>query len=141
VFHLDVKSVFCNDELQEEVYVQQPPGYEIKGEEDKVYKLYKALYRLKHAPRAWNHKIDPYLYQNGFSKNQSKPSLYIKKKGEDFVMVCLYVDDLIYTGTSKDMVAEFKTAMMKEFEMSDLSLMRYFLGIQVKQSLGKIFIS
>jgi len=56
-------------------------------------------------------------------------------------MVCFSVDDLIYAGTSKNMVAEFKTAMMREFEMSNLGLMRYFLGIQVKQSPGKIFIS
>jgi hypothetical protein len=56
-------------------------------------------------------------------------------------MVCLYVDDLIYAGISKDMVVEFKIVMMKEFEMLDLGLMRYFLGIQVKQSPGKIFIS
>jgi hypothetical protein len=56
-------------------------------------------------------------------------------------MVCLYIDDLIYVGISKDMVAEFKDVMVKEFKMKDLGLMRYFLGIQVKQSLRKIFIS
>jgi hypothetical protein len=71
-----------------------------------------------------NHKIDLYFHQNGFSKSPSKPSLYIKKKGEDFLIVYLYVDDLIYIGTSTDMVAEFKAAMMKEFEMLDLGLMR-----------------
>jgi hypothetical protein len=65
----------------------------------------------------------------------------MKKKGVDFQMVYLYVDDLIYTRTSKDMVVEFKDAMMKEFKMSDLGLMRYFIGIQMKQSPGKIFIS
>jgi hypothetical protein len=141
VFQPDVKLAFLNGELQKEVYVQQPPGYELKGEKDKVNILYKALYGLKQAPRAWNHKIDLYLHQNGFSRSQSEPSLYIKKKGEDFLMVCLYVDNLIYAGTSKNMVAEFKTTMMKEFKISDLGLMRYFLGIQVKQSPGKIFIS
>jgi hypothetical protein len=65
----------------------------------------------------------------------------MKKKGVDFQMVYLYVDDLIYTKTSKDMVAKFKDAMMKEFKMSDLGLMRYFIGIQMKQSPGKNFIS
>jgi len=65
----------------------------------------------------------------------------MKKKGVDFQMVYLYVDDLIYTRTSKDMVVEFKDAMMKEFKMSDLGLMRYFIGIQMKQSPGKNFIS
>ena len=65
----------------------------------------------------------------------------MKKKGVDFQMVYLCVDDLIYTRTSKDMVAEFKDAMMKEFKMSDLGLMKYFLCIQMKQSPGKNFIS
>jgi hypothetical protein len=65
----------------------------------------------------------------------------VRKKKEDFPMSCLYVDDLIYARTSKDIVAEFKNAMMKELRMSDLGLMRYYLGIQVKQYLGKIFIS
>jgi hypothetical protein len=140
VFLLDVKTIFLNGELQEEVYVQQPPRYELKGKEEKVYRLYKALYGLKQAPKAWNNKINFYFYQNVFERSQYEPSLYVKKKGEDFLMACLYVDDLIYVGTSKDMVAEFKAAMMKEFEMTNLGLMRYFLDIQVKPFLGKIFI-
>lgn len=65
----------------------------------------------------------------------------MKKKGADFLIVCLYVDDLIYTGTNAGMVEEFQNAMMKEYEMIDLGLMKYFLGIQVKQSKGEIFIS
>jgi len=65
----------------------------------------------------------------------------VRKKEEDFPISSLYVDDLIYARTSKDIVAEFKNAMMKELRMSDLGLMRYYLDIQVKQYLGKIFIS
>ncbi|CAL1407137.1 unnamed protein product [Linum trigynum] len=142
VYQLDVKSAFLNGELEEEVYVEQPRGYEKKGEEDKVYRLRKALYGLKQAPRAWNSRIDRYFQQNGFQRSPSEASLYIKKgEGKDFLMVCLYVDDLIYTGTSQHMIEEFKSVMMKEFEMTDLGLMKYFLGIQVKQSPGEIFIS
>ncbi|CAL1375783.1 unnamed protein product [Linum trigynum] len=142
VYQLDVKSAFLNGELEEEVYVEQPRGYEKKGEEDKVYRLRKALYGLKQAPRAWNSRIDRYFQQNEFQRSPSEASLYIKKgEGKDFLMVCLYVDDLIYTGTSQRMIEEFKSAMMKEFEMTDLGLMKYFLGIQVKQSPGEIFIS
>ena len=66
----------------------------------------------------------------------------MKKEGtHDFLIVCLYIDDLIYTSTSQKMIEEFKRAMMKEYEMTDLGLMRYFLGIQVRQNHGKIFIS
>ena len=141
IYQLDVKSAFLNGELQEEVYVEQPEGYVIKGKEDKVYRLHKALYGLKQAPRAWNSKIDSYFQKNKFQRSQNEPSLYIKKEGtKDFLIVCLYVDDLIYTSTSQSMLDEFKMAMMKEYEMTDLGLMKYFLGIQVRQSKGEIFI-
>ena len=80
VFQLDVKSTFLNGELQEEVYVEQPPVYELKGKEEKVYKLYKAFYGLKQTLRAWNNKIDMYFHQNGFKRSQSEPSLYVRKK-------------------------------------------------------------
>ena len=142
VYQLDVKSAFLNGELEEEVYVEQPQGYIVKGKEDMVYRLRKALYGLKQAPRAWNNNIDKYFCQNGFERSRSEPSLYVKKGGtQDFLIVCLYVDDLIYTGTNSAMLEEFKKAMMKEYEMTDLGLMRYFLGIQVRQSKEGIFIS
>ncbi|KAI5323652.1 hypothetical protein L3X38_032724 [Prunus dulcis] len=126
----------------EEVYVEQPQGYVEKGREDKVYRLRKALYGLKQAPRAWNNKIDHYFQQNGFTRSLSEPSLYLKKEGtHDFLILCLYVDDLIYTSTNPRMAEVFKKNMMKEYEMTDLGTMRYFLGIQVQQSDEGIFIS
>ena len=68
--------------------------------------------------------------------------MYVKKSGtHDFLIACLYVDDLIYVGTNADMVEDFKNSMKEEFEMTDLGLMKYFLGIQVKQSKGEIFLS
>lgn len=130
VFQLDVKSAFLNGELEEEVYVEQPQGYIEKGNEDKVCRLRKALYGLKQAPRAWNSKIDQYFSQSGFVRSPSEPSLYLKKVGtHDFLIVCLYVDDLIYTSTEPRMVEAFKKDMMKEYEMTDLGSMKYFLGI------------
>ncbi|XP_047326610.1 uncharacterized mitochondrial protein AtMg00810-like [Impatiens glandulifera] len=93
------------------------------------------------APRAWNSKINSYFIKKGFNRSTSESSLYVKTIDKDFLIVCLYVDDLIYFGTNKAMVEEFKNQMMKEFEMTDLGLMKYFLGIQVKQSPGRIFLS
>ncbi|CAL8169320.1 unnamed protein product [Prunus armeniaca] len=140
VFQLDVKSAFLNGELEEEVYVEQPQGYIEKGNEDKVCRLRKALYGLKQAPRAWNSKIDQYFCQSGFVRSPSEPSLYLKKEGtHDFLIVCLYVDDLIYTSTKSRMVEAFKKDMMKEYEMTDLGSMKYFLGIQVQQSEKGVF--
>lgn len=141
IYQLDVKSAFLNGDLKEEVYVEQPAGYVIEGKEEKVYRLRKALYGLKQAPRAWNSKIDHYFRSQGFEQSRNEPSLYVKKGAQDFLIVCLYVDDLIYVGTNPYMVKEFKEAMMKEYEMTDLGLMKYFLGIQVRQSKGEIFMS
>jgi hypothetical protein len=142
IYQLDVKSAFLNGVLEEEVYVEQPEGFISQGEEDKVYRLKKALYGLKQAPRAWNARIDDYLQQNGFIKCPYEHSVYMKTddKGE-FLILCLYVDDLLFTGSSEKMFAKFKQSMFKEFEMTDNGLMSYFLGIEVKQENDGIFIS
>lgn len=76
VYHLDVKSVFLNGILLEDIYVQQPEGFEVAGHEHKVYKLHKALYGLKQAPRAWYNKIDSYLIQLGFKRSENEATLY-----------------------------------------------------------------
>jgi hypothetical protein len=77
VYQMDVKSAFLNGYL-EEVYVQQPPGYEVIGQEDKIYRLKKALYGLKQAPRAWYSRIDSYMIKNEFIRSTSEPTLYTK---------------------------------------------------------------
>jgi hypothetical protein len=136
---MDVKSAFLNGYLEEEVYVRQPPGYEIDKYRDKVYKLRKALYGLKQASRVWYSRIDEYLISVGLNRSPSEPTLYTKvnQKGK-ILIVCLYVDDLIFT---RDLsIDDFKNAMKTKFEMTDLGLMKYFLGIEVDQSDDGIFI-
>eukprot|EP00253_Pinus_taeda_P033359 PITA_33359 len=83
IYQMDVKSAFLNGVLKEEVYVEQPPGYEVAGQEHKVCKLKKALYGLKQAPRAWYSRIDAYLIENGFDKCDGEPTLYIKENDVD----------------------------------------------------------
>lgn len=142
IFQLDVKSAFLHGELKEQVYVDQPPGYVKKGEENKVLRLKKALYGLKQAPRAWYSRIDAYFIKEGFHKCPYEHTLYVKVSDEGkLLIVCLYVDDLIYTGNDAHMFNDFKSSMMKEFDMSDLGLMHYFLGIEVIQLGVGIFIS
>lgn len=125
----------------EKVFVEQPPGYVKKGSKYMVYKLKKALYGLKQAPRAWYSRIDTYFSKAGFHKCPYEHTLYIKtgEKG-NLLIVCLYVDDLIFTGNDECLFREFKQSMMKEFEMTDLGEMKYFLGTEVTQSAGGIFI-
>ena len=124
------------------MYVEQPECFILQGEEDKVYCLKKALYGLKQVPRAWNACMDDYLQQNRFIKCPYEHFVYMKTDDKgDFFILCLYVDDLLFTGSSEKMFAEFKQSMFKEFKMIDNGLMSYFLGIEVKQENDGIFIS
>jgi len=131
VYQFDVKSAFLNGDLEEEVYVAQPEGFVVSEQESKVYRLKKALYGLKQAPRAWYSKINSYLQENGFERSKNEPTLYVKKRGKaDFLVMCLYVDDMIYMGSCESLIAEFKSFMMKNIEMTDLGLLHYFLGLE-----------
>lgn len=141
IYQMDVKSAFLNGFLEEEVYIEQPLGYEVKGQEEKVLKLKKALYGLKQAPRAWNVRIDKYFQDKNFIKCPYEHALYIKAQSGDILIVCLYVDDLIFTGNNPSMFEEFKKDMSNEFEMTDMGLMAYYLGIEVKQEDKGIFIT
>ena len=112
IFQLDVKSAFLNGVLEEEIYVEQPDGFVVQGEQNKVYKLKKALYSLKQAPRAWYSRINDYLLKFGFERSLSETTLYVKHKGNDILIVSLYVDDLLVTGNNRNLVDKFKKEMM-----------------------------
>ena len=133
IHQMDVKSAFLNGVLKEEVYIDQPQGYEVKGKEDNILKLKKALYGLKQAPRAWSTRIDKYLQERNFVKCLNEHTLYIKIQNGDILIVCLYVDDLIFTDSNPSRFDEFKKDMMKEFEMTDIGLLSYYLVIEAKQ--------
>lgn len=141
VYQLDVKSAFLHGKLEEDVYIEQPKGFEVKGEEEKVYKLEKALYGLKQAPRAWYSRIEGYFLSQGFEKCYCEHTLFVKKRDGEVLLVSLYVDDLIYTRSSKALLDEFKSSMMKEFAMTDLGKMKFFLGVEVIQDSQGIFIN
>ncbi|KAI5348811.1 hypothetical protein L3X38_001698 [Prunus dulcis] len=141
LYQLDVKSAFLNGVLEEEVYVDQPDGFVVKGSEDKVYKLHKALYGLKQAPRAWYGEIDTDFAQCGFAKSQCEATLYTKTRGEaEILIVSIYVDDIVYTGNCQPMLEEFKQDMMVKYEMTDLGLLHHFLGMGVIQTHTSIFL-
>lgn len=140
VYQMDIKPMFFNGVLKEEVYVAQPPGYKVECQEDKVYRLRKALYGLKQAPHAWYSRLNAYLLDNGFDKCDSEPTFYIKESDGKIIIVVLYVDDLIFTVNDDFLIVDFKEVMKSEFEMTDFGLLRYFLGIEVKQIENGIFI-
>lgn len=111
-------------------------------EEHKVYRLKKALYGLKQTPSACNTRIEVYFQKSGFGKSSYEHALYIKKnENGDMMIVCLYVDEMIITGNNPKMFDDFKKTMTKEFEMTNIRHMSYFLGVKVNQSDAGIFIS
>lgn len=130
---MDVKSAFLNGELLEEVYVQQPPGFVLKGQEGKVLHLVKALYGLRQAPRAWYAKLDSSLLALGFQRSSSEHAVYYRGSGARRLVVGVYVDDLVITGGNQGDIDEFKVQMKGTFQMSDLGLLHYYLGLEVNQ--------
>lgn len=138
VYHMDVKSAFLNGELHEEVYVCQAPGYEEAGKEYKVLKLQKALYGLKQAPRVWNTKLDASLLTLGFARCPLEHGVYLRNTGDNQLLVGVYVDDLIISGSSTVEIEKFKEQMKELFKMSDLGLLSYYLGIEVSQGVNGI---
>ncbi|WVZ79350.1 LOW QUALITY PROTEIN: hypothetical protein U9M48_026940 [Paspalum notatum var. saurae] len=135
VHHLDVKSAFLNGELTEVVHVRQPPRFIVAGEEGKVLRLRKALYGLRQAPRTWNIKLDTTLATLGFKKCSSEHALYTRRSKEGILIVGVYVDDLIVTGSEQQEIKKFKSEMAAKFKMSDLGLLTYYLGIEGKQAI------
>jgi len=133
ILQMDVKSIFLNGVLEGEVYVEQPLGYMRRGEEKKMLRLKKALYGLKQAPRAWNERIDTYFKKNRYKQCPYEHALYVKKKGEDVMFIALYVDDLIFMGNNAKLIEAFKKVMKKEFEITELGFMKYFLSLEVVQ--------
>jgi hypothetical protein len=138
IHRMDVKTTFLNGFIDEEVYIEQPQGFEVSDRETHVCLLRKAVYGMKQASQAWYSCIDTYLLQMGFEKSDDDPNLYNIIRGEDMLILILYVDDLFITG-AKDLIAECKMGLASEFEMSDIGLMHYFLGMELWQE-GHIFL-
>ena len=138
VYHLDVKTAFLNGEISEDIYVQQPEGYEDSKRRNDVYKLHKALYGLKQAPRAWYFKLDKSLTTLGLKKSEYEPAVYYKNSTESSMIVGVYVDDLLLTGSNEENLSKFKLELMELFEMTDLQILATYLGIHVIQGEGEI---
>ncbi|GJU47630.1 retrovirus-related pol polyprotein from transposon TNT 1-94 [Tanacetum coccineum] len=138
---MDVKTTFLNVPLKEEVYVNQPDGFVDSHHPDKVYRLKKALYGLKQAPRAWYDELSNFLVSKGFYKGSIDPTLSITKKGEDILLVKIYIDDIIFGSTNPKLSKTFEKLMHSKFEMSMMGELKFFLGIQIHQSPRSIFIN
>nr|GEZ00848.1 putative ribonuclease H-like domain-containing protein [Tanacetum cinerariifolium] len=141
VYQMDVKSSFLYGTIEEEVYVCQPLRFEDPAYLDKVYKVVKALYWLHQAPRAWYETLANYLLENGFQRGKIDQTLFIKKKKGDILLVQVYVDDIIFGSTNKELCKAFEKLIKDKFQMSLIGELTFFLGLQVNQTDDGIFIS
>jgi hypothetical protein len=141
LYQMDVKSAFLNGPIKEEVYVEQPPGFEDSEYPNYVYKLSKVLYGLKQAPRAWYECLRDFLITNGFKVGKADPTIFTKTVAKDLFICQIYVDDIIFGSTNKSTCEEFSRIMIQKFEISMMGELKYFLGFQIKQLQEGTFIS
>eukprot|EP00253_Pinus_taeda_P015671 PITA_15671 len=134
LFQMDMKSTFLNGDLEEEVYIEQPDGFILGNDPNLVCRLIKALYGLKQAPRAWYYRLDKYIHQQGFSKGSVDSNLHINFENDKLLILVVYVDDIIFGSNEEAMSQSFALVMQKEFEMSLLGELTYFLGLQIQQN-------
>ena len=140
LFQMDVKRAFLNDYINEELYVDQPLGFEYHQYLNHVFKLKKVLYGLKQAPRQWYERLNNFLLSHGYERGMIDKNLFIKKSNSEIILVQIYVDDIIFGATQDSLCEEFVAAMKGEFEMSTMGELSFFLGLQVKQTKDGIFL-
>jgi hypothetical protein len=126
---MDVKTTFLIGVI-EKVYIDQPQGFEVHQRESHGCRLKKSLYGLKQDPRAWYAQIENYSMRLGFSKSHAYPNLYYNCLNDAHVILLIYVDELFLTG-AESLTIQCKRELASEFDMKDLSLMHYYLGLEV----------
>ncbi|GJZ17424.1 retrovirus-related pol polyprotein from transposon TNT 1-94 [Tanacetum coccineum] len=129
---LDVKTAFLHGILEEEIYMLQPEGFKQKGKENLVCRLSKSLYGLKKAPRCWYKRFNSFIRSLGYNRLHENPCAYFKRFGNnDFIILLLYVDDMLVAGPNKDRINKLKAQLAREFEMKDLGPANKILGMQI----------
>ncbi|KAK4386010.1 Retrovirus-related Pol polyprotein from transposon RE2 [Sesamum angolense] len=142
MYQMDIKNAFLYGDLNETVYMEQPPGYVAQGEKQRmVCKLKKAIYGLKQSPRAWFDKFSRIIGEFGFSRCQADHSVFVQTTTSGMVVLAVYVDDILITGSDLVGIEEAKTYLQKHFVTKDLGRPRYFLGIEIAHSKHGISLS
>ncbi|KAJ0857667.1 putative RNA-directed DNA polymerase [Helianthus annuus] len=138
---LDVQNAFLHGDLQETVYMKQPPGFVDSTKPDYVCRLHKSLYGLKQAPRAWFTRLSMTLQQLGFSGSKTDPSLFILNRRGTLIYILVYVDDITITGNQPQAVTNIINRLSSSFAVKDLGRLHYFLGIEVVHHNGNLILS
>jgi hypothetical protein len=141
---MDVKTAFLHGDLEEEIYMEQPEGFKVKGKEDYVCRLKKSLYGLKQAPRQWYKKFESVMEEQGYRKTTSDHCVFVQKfPDEDFIILLLYVDDMLIVGMNSSRIDRLKKQLSQSFAMKDLGPAKQILGVRIHRSREdkKLFIS
>ena len=138
---LDVKNAFLHGNLEEEVYIEVPPGFSNKQTIGKVCKLKKSLYGLKQSPRAWFDRFRRAVCDMGYSQCSGDHPVFYRHKGSYITILAVYVDDIVITGDDVEEIRGLKERLGKAFEVKDLGQLRYFLGIEIARSSKGIILS
>nr|GEU69111.1 hypothetical protein [Tanacetum cinerariifolium] len=140
IYQMDVKSAFLYGTIDEEVYVMQPLGFQDPEFPDRVYKVEKAMYGLHQAPRAWYGTLSKYLLDNGFQRGTIDQTLFIRKHRGDFLLVQVYVHDIIFGSSNPQLCIKFEALVHEKFQMSAMGELNFFLDLQVQQKKDGIFL-
>ena len=130
---LDVKTAFLHGDLEEELYMRQPEGFIKEDRKNLVCRLKKSLYGLKQAPRQWYKKFDSFMSSHGFTRCQADHCCYFKKFDNNFIILLLYVDDMLVAGSNMQEIVNLKQKLSKQFEMKDLGAAKQILGMRIKR--------
>ena len=139
---LDIKNAFLHGDLEEEVYMEQPPGFVAQGESSTIVcRLHRYLYGLKQSPRAWFGRFSTVVQQFGTIRNQADHSVFYRHSSQGCIYLIVYVDDIVITGSDQQRILQLKQHLSNEFQSKDLRKLRYFLVIEVAQSKDGVVIS
>ena len=130
---LDVKTTFLNGDLKKEIYMDQPDGFQRKGQEGKVCRLKKSLYGLKQSSRQWYLKFHQAILDIGYEMNPLDHCVYVWRDKEKLALLSIYVDDILLASNSPDMMKETKFCLGSKFEMKDMGPTNYVLGIRISR--------
>jgi len=139
IHQMDAKITFLKGDFNREVYMEQPEGYVINGQEKKIYNLIKSLYGLKQTPKQWNEKFDKIMLSKEFKTNEVDKYIYVKNTDKSCVIVFLYVVDMLIFGTNDHMIKSTKKILTNKLDMKELGVVVVILGIKfLKTSNGFI---
>ena len=140
IHQMDVKTAFLNGDLNEEIYMDQPEGFISLGQEKKVCRLVKSLYGLRQTPKQWHEKFGKVIMSNVFTINECDKCVYVKDTNNGYVIVCLYVDDMLILGINNYIITTTKKMLSSKFNIKDLGVANVILGIKISRTSGGLIL-